>query len=880
MSENQKAYYRQDIDKITDDLKVDPEKGLSDDEVSSKLKEHGHNQLEEAEKQSIWQLLWSQINNPVIYLLVAAVIVSFSFGDIEEAIAIIVVIILNTAIGFWMEYQAQQSMEALKKMDKITTRVIRQGQEKEVDALGLVPGDVLVIEAGTVIPADARIFEGNEIKVDESALTGESLPVEKSNETLEGETPLAERKNMLYKGTAVTNGKGKAIVVATAMDTEIGNISDMVSEAEKDEVPLNKKLKELTKKLIYLTLGLAVAFFIAGYITGTEVYQLIQTAIAWTVAAIPEGLPIVASIALARGMLRLAKQNVIVKRLAAVETLGETTVIFTDKTGTLTHNQLSVNRFLFADDEVEISIDEEKSEITDKEGNDENEAYNRGLEILTLCNNASVEEDDQSGDPLEIASLQFSRISDEEKYKNLKEWERKQEDPFDSETMMMGTVHEKKGEKGYFIAAKGATEKIMEKCAQILTKEGVKELKNSEEWGRKNNELAEKGLRVLALAYKDVDSVPGEDEDFIKDLVFVGLVGYQDPPRQEVGLSIEECRNAGIQVIMVTGDHPSTATTIAHEVGILEDENQESIEGKDLESRDDEKIRQTQVFSRVDPSEKLELIKAYQEKNEIVAMTGDGVNDAPALKKADIGIAMGEKGTQVAQEAADMVLKDDAFGSIVAAVRQGRIIFGNIRKFIMYQLSYHLAEILVIAAVSFSVYELPLLPLQLLFLNLLSDVFPALALGIGPGSPEVMKHPPKDKEEPMITKSHWFSIGMYGLILSASIIGAYFYGSNVLSLNTEECNNIAFFSLAFAQLWHVFNMREHDEPIFINQVTKNKYIWGALVFCVGALAAAYFVPYLSELLSFKDLKSDAWLAIAVASIIPTVVIQLIKIIKK
>ncbi len=884
--------------KILEDLDTSAEKGLSQEEAEKRLEKYGPNELEEHEEKSLLQLLLSQLNNPVIYLLTVACALAFAFGDTPEAIAIIVVIVLNTAIGFWMEFQARQSLKALKEMDVIKAKVLRDGQEKEINAENLVPGDILLLETGALAPADGRILSESELSIDESPLTGESVPVEKEAGVIDEDTQVADRKNMAFKGTAVTNGNGKVVVTATGMNTEIGNISAMVSEAEDDQAPLDKKLQKLSRRLIWATLGLAALFFLFGWMAGKEVYQLVQTAIAWTIAAIPEGLPIVASIALAKGMLRLAKRNVIVKRLSAVETLGEATVIFTDKTGTLTENRLTIETIQLSDVQAEAQWEEEGAKASlvpkgDAQIAEEDKRLKYLLRVAAFCNDAQIAEeegsDDGKGDPLDQALLHFCKAFNKEEYQELRSLERLAEEPFDSEDMVMGTVHEV--EDSLFLSGKGAPSAMLGRCTQVLTADGPQSLDEDgrEEWMDKNDALSEDGLRVIAFAYKELEGKPAEETDvegeLMQDMVLIGLVGFIDPPRKEVKEAVEICKQAGIRVEMVTGDHPGTARNIGRQVAIVEDREARAIHGQDL-SRDDgekpkkEEIINTAIFARVDPAQKLGLVKFYQEDGEVVAMTGDGVNDAPALKKADIGIAMGERGTQVATEVADLVLKDDSFPSIVEAIREGRIIFGNIRKFIIYQLSYHLSEILLIAAISFTVFELPLLPLQLLFLNLLSDVFPALALGIGRGSANVMQQPPKDPEEPILTRHHWTLIGSYGFILAFDLVGAYFFARQYWGMSPEMCNNIVFFSLAFAQLFHVFDMREAEERIFNNQVTRNKYVWGALVLCTAALAAAYFIPLFKQALSFQTLSAKAWGLVAITSVTPVLIIQVLKLLTK
>ena len=892
--------HARESEELVQELDTNAEDGLSRQEAEKRLEEYGPNELEEQEEKSLLALLLSQLNNPVIYLLIAACGLAFAFGDTPEAIAIIVVIVLNTAIGFWMEFQAQQSMKALKKMDVVKARVLRDGREQEINAEQLAPGDILLLETGALVPADGRILSESELSIDESPLTGESVPVEKDAAPLEEDTQVADRRNMVFKGTAITNGSGKVVVTATGMRTEIGNISALVSSAEAEQAPLDKKLQRLSQRLIWVTLGLAALFFLFGWLAGKPVYQLVQTAIAWTIAAIPEGLPIVASIALARGMLRLAKRNVIVKRLSAVETLGETTVIFTDKTGTLTENRLTLDviqldgvraRVDWKDDGTSVCLSDEGAGAQSGERKDLPALFFR---IATLCNDASLSEENNGqregkGDPLDLALLRFCQAHDKEQYQELRSRERLAEEPFDSEDMVMGVVHEVDG--GIFLSAKGAPLPILERCTQLLTAEGTVPLREDarKKWAGYSEALSEAGLRVIALAFKELKEKPsGEaevEEKLMQEMTLAGLAGFIDPPRKEVKGAVELCKQAGIRIKMATGDHPGTALNVGRKVSVVAEEEAGVLHGRELRRGDsgrptEEEILKTAIFARVDPEQKLNLVDLHQRHGEVVGMTGDGVNDAPALKKADIGIAMGKRGTQVATEVASLVLKDDSFPSIVEAICEGRIIFGNIRKFIVYQLSYHLSEILLIALISFTVFELPLLPLQLLFLNLLSDVFPALALGIGGGSDKVMQQKPKDPKEPIVTRRHWVRIGTYGLILTTALAAAYFFAREYWGLGPEACNNIAFFSLAFAQLWHVFNMREAEEPLFDNQVTRNKYIWGALALCTAAIFAAYFTPALKEALSFQTLSGRAWGLIAVTSVLPVLVIQVGKMVAK
>lgn len=908
--------YRKTGAEVAEDLLSNCDKGLTEEEAERRLNIYGLNKLKAAEVRSIWDIIFSQVNNPVIYLLFAAAALALIFGDIPEGIAIFIVLLINTILGFWMEFQAQKSMQALKKLDKTGAVVIRNSEEKDIDAEKITPGDLIKIKAGDLIPADARILEATELKLDESPLTGESVPVEKVFEVLQEELQVADRRNIVYKGTAVTAGTAIALVIATGMNTEVGNISALVEDQKQEDTPLNSKLNKLTRKLIWVILAMATSFFVLGWLAGKDLYQLVQTSIAWSIAAIPEGLPIVASIALARGMVRLSKRNVLIKSLGAVETLGETTVIFTDKTGTLTKNELTVHTFCLPQEQLlKVNWNGDKPELEGEQQQSVKANLKELLEIAVLANDATIGEPETSieaseneeipdynehdsppesqgniskGDPLEIALLDFVNNYDPQFYRDLQRLQRELHDPFDSESMVMGTIYRENEE--LYVAGKGSTDAILSRSTHILIdgkKEEFKE-EEKEKWKSRNNELSEDGLRVLGFSFKKIKELPAgeEAEDFLHELIFVGLLGFLDPPRREVATAIKTCKDAGIKVVMVTGDHPGTAKNVGREVRIFSEEEHEVpvLHGKDLKKElkenDQDKLVNIPIFSRVDPKQKLDLISHFQELGEIVAMTGDGVNDAPALKKANIGIAMGKRGTQVAQEVADVVLKDDSFNSIVKAVEQGRIIFGNIRRFVLYQLSYHLAEIILIALVSFSLFILPILPLQLLFLNLLSDVFPALALGIGEGTPNVMKMPPKDPKEPIIARKNWVQIIAYGIIIAASVTGAYFYSHFYWEENMRVNNNIAFLSLAFSQFLHVLNMRNASEPVLNNQVTRNKYVWMAVIFCTAAVLAAYFIPVVAEVLDLQPLQVKHWVLIIIASVLPTFIIQIIKVFYK
>ncbi len=872
------------IEETASHWNTDAKKGLSTLEADSRLKLIGKNELQEQVQKSVWLLLLSQFQNIVVYLLLIAGIVSFAFENATEGVAILMVIFINAAIGFGMELQANRSMTALKKLDKVMAKVWREGRMTEIVSEELVPGDVLYLEAGDLIAADARLIAVSSMEVNESSLTGESLPVIKHAEKLPENIVVADRKNMLFKGTAVAKGNGKAIVTATGMNTELGKISKLVHTAGKDEIPLNTKLRSFSKKLILFAFFIALPLVSIGFMNGTEWLLMIETTLALIVAAIPEGLPIVSTIALANGMLQLAKHNVIVKKLAAVETLGSTNVIFTDKTGTLTQNRLEATTICLSGMQIDIQWNEANRSLVFLPSTlsvQTKEELLKLFHVAALCNNASFTDPENAlGDPMEIALLKLGEYHKKGFLEEIdQQFPRIYEQPFDSETKMMGTIHES-GDK-MFVAVKGAVEEILKHSTDILIENKLNPFSESakQEWHQHADELAKKGLRVLAFAYKDEEE---SREHFINNLTFAGLIGFLDLPREEVPQALLECKEAGIRIVMVTGDHSETAKSIALKIGLTSDPDEKVMHGStlfpngSLTEKERFEILNTLIFSRVSPSQKLELVSLFQKENWIAAMTGDGVNDAPALRKADIGIAMGKRGTQVAREAADMILQDDSFASIAKAVKYGRVIYDNIRTFIVYLLSCNLSEIMVVAIAGFMNLSLPIQPLQILFLNIVTDVFPALALGMTEGSPFVMKQKPRNPSEPIINNRKWISIFVYALSLSLSVLSVFWFAHYQLNYSPQLCNNIAFFSLAFAQLLHPFNLVSVKESFFKNEITHNLYVWLAIAFCVFLILIVYFVSPFNQILSLQPLQSKSWLLIAIGSVLHLFLIQFFK----
>lgn len=853
------------IEDVAKHFDTNVEEGLRGIEAQRRLTEHGANVLSAKKQISALEIFIRQFKSLIVLLLIAAGAVAFAFGEIIDGSAIVAVIVLNAAIGFFTEIRAVRSMEALNKLSDVTSRVIRDDSLSEIPAESLVPGDLTTVEGGDVVSADMRLVFASKLQVDESALTGESLPVEKQAEAISESSVLAERSNMMFKGTKIQRGSGVAIVAATGMDTELGAISSLVAEAGDESTPLEERLKELGNRLIWVTLGIAAIVAASGIISGRDLLIMIETAIALAIAAIPEGLPIVATIALARGMLKMAKKNALINHLAAVETLGAVDVICTDKTGTLTENRMSTQELYTQEGRVDVSGTAPLEGVKD--------SALAAIRVGVLCNNASME----TGDPMEIALLSIGGRAGIERNSLVDVLPEVGEEAFDSETKMMATWHER--DSDFLVAVKGAPESVIGACTATKDGDEIIELTDGlkSEWIKKNKALAERGLRVLAFASKIEAAISTQPYN---DLMFLGFVTFLDPPREDVKPAIRGCRAAGVRVIMITGDQGPTARTIAREIGLGAGDIQ-SVGGRDwkepdtLSDSERSRVLGAVVFSRFSPRQKMDLIDMHQKAGSNVAMTGDGVNDAPALKKANIGIAMGLRGTQVAREAADMVLKDDAFATIVSAIRQGRIIFNNIRSFIVYLLSCNISEILVLAIASFMKIPLPLLPLQILFLNLVTDIFPALALGVGDGDASVMRHPPRNPKESIVTGRQWKSVLIFSVLISLSVLGSLAIALRVLHLEGNDAITISFLTLAFAQLWHVMNMRSRKSRLFWNEVVRNRFVWMALVLCVALLLAAVYLPGISSVLRLSDPDLTGWLTVIGMSLVPVVVGQIL-----
>jgi len=865
------------VEETLGDLSVDPEQGLDEEEIRRRREEHGANRLGEAGTASPWKILADQFRNLVIAILAVAAVLSFVMGEIVQMAAILAAIVINAAIGFVTEWKAVRSMEALRSLGTVQARVIRDGKSATVDSKDLVPGDVVLLEAGDVVTADLRLIEANGLTSDESALTGESVPVTKTTEAVEPDAHLAERISMAFKGTAITGGTGTGVVVATGMQTELGGIARMTAEAGEEVTPLEKRLDRLARNLVVVTIIVAAAVAALGWLGGKDLVSMLETAVALAVAAVPEGLPIVATVALARGMWRMARRNALVERLAAVETLGSTSVIFADKTGTLTQNRMRVARLALPGQDEDVPWDEEARP------EEPSPIACRLLEVAALCNNAELEGERGgsgehpagTGDPMEIALLHAAAAAGLTRDRLLEGQPEEREESFDADTKMMATFHRADG--GHRVAVKGAPEAVLAVSTHVAADRGAAEALSDEtrkDWEDRVVKLAAEGYRVLAFAERHADSA---EADPYEGLTLLGLVGLEDPPRSDVPDAIERCRRAGIRVIMVTGDQPVTAVAIAEQVGLAE--KAQATVGRDLPKLGDgadadahESLRGNHVFARVSPEQKLDLIRLWQEAGAVVAMTGDGVNDAPALKKADVGIAMGQRGTDVAREAADIVLKDDAFPTIVMAIEQGRTIFENIRRFIVYLLSGNLGQVLAVGFCAVIGAPLPLLPLQILYINLVLDVFPALALGVGESPEGIMDRKPRDPKEPVLTRSHWIATALWGALIAASAVTVFFVALR-RDMGQDTAVTIGFLTFALARLWHVFNMRDAGTGLFSNEVARNRWVWYAIGICLALTAAAAWLPGLSTVLEVVPLDPFGWMLVLAGSLVPLLVGQ-------
>lgn len=846
-------------------------KGLTSQEAQKRLLKYGPNVLEEGRRISPIQIFLNQFQDFMVVVLLAATLISALMGELADALTITVIVILNTILGFVQEYKTEKSLEALKKLAAPSAKVLRDGEEKEVEASQIVIDDVILLGAGDKIPADALLIEAHNLEVDESILTGESVPVHKEAPLNLNRTAV-ESRNMVYMGTVVTKGKGKAVVTATGMQTEMGKIAGMMKEIEGEETPLQKRLNKLGKVLVVLALFICGAVTVMGIIRGEPIYYMFLSGVSLAVAAIPEGLPAVVTISLAIGVQRMLKRNALIRKLPAVETLGCTNVICTDKTGTLTENKMTVTK-VFCDEEVFDVRGKENEELIKKK-NISRSALRKMLEIGALCNNVKVkkesikigrevlEEDKYIGDPTEAAIFSFSLKSGISQ-DFLNKIKRIEEIPFDSERKRMTVIVEIDGEK--YAYTKGAPDVILELCSfkYVNGKEVPLTPFDKKRALDVNESFGKEALRVLAFAYKKLPSKSPIIAEFVeRDLVFVGLEGMIDPPRKEVYDAVLKCKMAGIKPVMVTGDHKVTATAIAKELNILV-EGERVITGKDLDEMTDKELEKTctnvSVYARVTPKHKYRIVRALKNRGFTVAMTGDGVNDAPALKEADIGIAMGKGGTEVAKEASSMILLDDNFATIVAAVEEGRIIYDNIRKFIRFLLSCNFGEVLTMFFAALMSLKLPLVPIQILMVNLVTDGLPALALGLDPPEKDIMRMKPRDANESVFSRGLGLRIFIVGVLIGISTVGAYVFALGYAGL--EKARTIAFATLVTVEMIHAFECRSERHLIFELGFFTNPYLVLAVLSSFLIFLSTVYIKPLGVIFKTVPLDAYDWLVV-------------------
>lgn len=879
-----KNTHNQNVENIVKELGSDKAKGLTTSQISGLQEKYGENTLIAQEGRSLAMMIIDQFKDFMIGILIIAAALSIYLGETVEGVVILGIVILNAALGAYQENKASNALEALKSMAAPKAKVIRNGVLQEVSSKELVPGDIVALEAGDYVPADLRLFDSVNLRIDESALTGESVAVEKdADEHIEEEAALGDRINCAYSSTIVTYGRGKGIVVGTAMETEIGHIATMLNETEDTQTPLQLKLAQFGKQLGIICVAVCVIIFGLGVIRGEEIFELFMTAVSLAVAAIPEGLPAVVTVVLSMGMQRMVKRNAIMKRLSAVETLGSTSTICTDKTGTLTQNKMTVLKAFNGVDEWEVSGTGYgfEGELTNNEGKDVS-TLKTMLQVATLCNDADIQEEAVIGDPTEGALIVLGAKGGFNKEELNTNHPRLQEFPFDSDRKLMSTLHDIDGE--HMMLTKGAPDVILKRATKIVYEGELVELTDymKDVISNKNREYAESAMRVLGYAYKPV-SKDAKLMDEENELVFAGLSGMIDPPREEAKDAVALCRKAGIRVVMITGDHITTASAIANEIGIL-DENSHAMEGARIDDYTEDEFREivktTNVFARVSPEHKVKIVTAIIENGDVAAMTGDGVNDAPALKKADIGIAMGITGTDVSKEAADMILTDDNFASIVDAVEEGRIIYSNIRKFVGFLLSCNIGEILIIFLAILFRWPVPLLPIQLLWVNLITDSFPAFALGLEEGEPGVMDKQPRDRDEPIINKRMMTALALQSVGLTIAVLTAYRIGYSVIGDGTDSslvlARTFAFSTLILGEMLRAYSSRTEHESIFSINIFSNKYLNYSVFGSIILLLIILYVPFLNGIFDVQALTPMQLLISVLLGLIPSLFSEISK----
>lgn len=863
-----------DINVVTENFKTDLENGLTLHQVEENLNQFGENKLEATAKRTLLNMLLDQFKDFTVVILIIASIISIALGEMIDGGVIIGIVILNAILGTYQENKASNALDALKSMASPKAKVIRDQSTQEIDSSLLVPGDIVLLESGDYVPADLRLVQSINLKIDESALTGESVPVEKdAHSSISENASIGDRINCAYSGTIVTYGRGKAIVVNTGMKTEIGHIATMLNEATDDLTPLQKKLSEFGKLLGIICIVVSIIIMGLGILRHENLLDIFMTAVSLAVAAIPEGLPAVVTTVLALGMQRMVKKNAIMKRLSAVETLGSTTTICSDKTGTLTQNKMTVQSIYANQNEYNVS-----GTGYTFDGKIEGDLENLRMLLLTatLCNDALIKDADCIGDPTEGALVVLAEKANYRHAELRKTLPRISEYPFDSVRKLMTTVHQI--EDQLMMLTKGAPDELIGRCSEILILGEKKPFTDAlkEEYLNQNTVYAKQALRVIGYAYKPLPQTYKleQEED---NMIFLGLSGMIDPPRVEAIDAIATCKNAGINVVMITGDHITTASAIGGKLGIL-DQSHRAIEGAEIDELTDEAlmtlVKDVNVYARVSPEHKVRIVSAIQNTGQIVAMTGDGVNDAPALKNADIGIAMGITGTDVSKEAADMILTDDNFVSIVSAVKEGRIIYSNIRKFVGFLLSCNVGEILIIFFSMLANWGVPLVPIQLLWVNLITDSFPAFALGVEKGEKGIMNNPPRDKDEPIVDKKMGIaivfqSIGLTFAVLSAFKIGMFIAIQSGATDPLLLARTFAFMTLIFGEMLRAYSARRENQYLWQFNPFGNKYLNLSVIIAIALLFMVVYIPFLQTIFKTTTISIQYLLMIVGLSFIPT-----------
>ena len=889
-------WYNKGIEAVSKELSVDLKKGLTKEEAKARIEKYGYNELKEKKKEGLLAKVIKQLKDFLVIILIIASIVSWLVGEGADAAIIIAIVVVNAILGVVQEGRAEKALEALQKMSAPNARVYREGHIEIIPAKNLVPGDIVLIEAGDNVPADLRLYESVNLKVEEASLTGESVPVEKdASKAFDVETSLGDRINMVYMSTVVTYGRGKGIVVNTGADTQIGRIAEVIQSFQDETTPLQLKLNELGKWLGIACLIVCVIVFGIGFLRGGDVLELFMVAVSLAVAAIPEGLPAVVTIVLALGMKRMVQRNAIVRKLLAVETLGCVTVICSDKTGTLTQNEMTV---------VSAYTGRTVYKVTGKgyspvgefsaDGSKVDPAVDEGLKLLlssgVLCNDSTLEQKDEGealwgivGDPTEGALIVAGAKAGFEKVKMNEDFSRVGEIPFDSDRKMMTTFHDNYINNKIVSITKGAPDIILARCTKINIKGSIQDFTEDikEEIFKINSEFAGQALRVLAFTYREYDSMPESiDSDKIeKDLIFIGLMGMIDPARVEAADAIKTCREAGIKPVMITGDYKETAVAIAIDLGLM-DEKSKVLTGAELDKVSDEEltneIEEISVYARVSPDHKVRIVETLRKKGHIAAMTGDGVNDAMALKKSDIGVSMGITGTDVAKGTADIILMDDNFATIVSAVEEGRIIYSNIRKFVFFLLSCNVGEILIVFISILLNLPIPLIPIQLLWVNLVTDSFPALSLGTEKGDPDIMKQKPRDTKEPILNRSMIIGIIVQSIALLTAVLIAYIWALNkyaggldtITDTGLLMARTIAFTTLILAELIRAYSSRSERYSIIKLGIFSNRTLVWASLFSFALLLAVLYIPPLQPIFNSYSLSLNDWMVVGMLCLIP------------